>query len=683
MRQLVVDMAGNHEYIEFVPVNSWASCDRIEDNLFDHRFDYVDHTRNPYPEHWTPPPTYHEKIQLDFNVSRSMLIPSRDVSYRLQKSGSPCDLFFSIKRHGDFTRHMARAYTDILKTRNVLEAARAVNDAHERLTEFGYSYAMSDDEITDLAKRKSRDFSRAINAIPGEYSDARFNKACELLESLGLAFSEKAIGYAKLNCELFALVNRALDEHWLVRQLRRKCAYEVERVARDLALVQRRKQVYCSDFSLSRQRDRNSSNRIALDNTIAYDEDDKSNYFTLSELSEKSVSNPEIRRNEMFVRLRGFEEIAQESNHDAVFFTVTAPSRFHSVSNGAVNPNWLEADKPDAKTSHKYLMGVWSNLRKALDKNKIKVYGMRIVEPHQDGTPHHHLLLFMEKSSRKFVTSEFRRLAMADTPDEKGAKKYRFKAEVINWSKGSAVGYVAKYLSKNIDGQHIQSDKGSSLTGSDAAERVVTWARVNQIRQFQFIGGPSVTVWREMRRLREEFKEDDALFTDLNQDEHFLLEKVRRSADEGDWKAFCYAMGGVFVKRKDQTVKAEYTVSNAIEKLIASGGEYSPTRYGDMAQARLNGLMFQKVFIATRFRNWKTENKEQFLRAQQGIMENVVDYFDALEREKEYERMCDDMYEQYEQQLAQYEEMQALLFTAPEEIGATNLEGEAPPDWWH
>ncbi|MGQ4498676.1 replication endonuclease [Vibrio parahaemolyticus] len=675
MRQLVVDMAGNHEYIEFVPVNSWVSCDRIEDNLFDHRFDYVDH-RFTTPEDFIPSAV---------KAAMSAPIYSHDKSDFIERpTTNPCfDLLKSIHRNGAFAPHMARAYTDILKTRNAVEAARAVNAAHERLTEFGYSYAMSDDEITDLAKRKSRDFSRAINAIPAEYSEARFNKACELLESLGLAFSEKAIGYAKLNCELFALVNRALDEHWLVRQLRRKCAYEVERVARDLALVQRRKQVYCSDFSLSRQRDRNSSNRIALDNTIAYDEDDKSNYFTLSELSEKSVSNPEIRRNEMFVRLRGFEEIAQESNHDAVFFTVTAPSRFHSVSNGAVNPNWLEADKPDAKTSHKYLMGVWSNLRKALDKNKIKVYGMRIVEPHQDGTPHHHLLLFMEKSSRKFVTSEFRRLAMADTPDEKGAKKYRFKAEVINWSKGSAVGYVAKYLSKNIDGQHIQSDKGSSLTGSDAAERVVTWARVNQIRQFQFIGGPSVTVWREMRRLREEFKEDDALFTDLNQDEHFLLEKVRRSADEGDWKAFCYAMGGVFVKRKDQTVKAEYTVSNAIEKLIASGGEYSPTRYGDMAQARLNGLMFQKVFIATRFRNWKTENKEQFLRAQQGIMENVVDYFDALEREKEYERMCDDMYEQYEQQLAQYEEMQALLFTAPEEIGATNLEGEAPPDWWH
>ncbi|MEF1214415.1 replication endonuclease, partial [Vibrio alginolyticus] len=162
--------------------------------------------------------------------------------------------------------------------------------------------------------------------------------------------------------------------------------------------------------------------------------------------------------------------------------------------------------------------------------------------------------------------------------------------------------------------------KGSSLSGSDAAERVVTWARVNQIRQFQFIGGPSVTVWRELRRLRDEFKEDDALFTDLSQDEHFLLEKVRRSADEGDWKAFCYAMGGVFVKRKDQPVKAEYSVSTSIEKLIASGGEYSSTRYGDMA---------------------------------------------------------------YEKHLALYDEMEALLLTDPQEINASCWVGAAPPDMMH
>ncbi|HCM1314074.1 replication endonuclease [Vibrio parahaemolyticus] len=676
MRELVYDMAsGKQEWIDFVPVHSWASCEHIPDNLFDHRFEYVDHRFT----------THEDFIPSAVKSAMSASIHSRDLSDFIERpTSNPCwELPKSLHRNGDFARHMTRAYTDILKTRNALEAVRAVSEAHARLTEHGYSYAMSDEQITNLAKRKSRDFSRVLSAIPLEESQARFDKACQLLDSLGLAFSPEQIQYAENNCELFALVNRALDEHWLVRQLRRKCAYEVECVARDLALVQRRKQVYCSDFSLSRQRDRNTSNRIALENTIAYDEADPSNYFTLSELSAKSVSNAEIRRAEMFVRLRGFEEIAQESSHDAMFFTVTAPSRFHSVSKGDINPKWLEAGKPDAKEAHAYLMGVWANLRKSIDKSKIKVYGMRIVEPHQDGTPHHHLLLFMEKSARKFVTSEFRRLAMADSPDEKGAKKARFKAEVIDWSQGSAVGYVAKYLSKNIDGQHIDSDKGSSLSGSEAAERVVTWARVNQIRQFQFIGGPSVTVWRELRRLRDEFKEDDALFTDLSQDEHFLLEKVRRSADEGDWKAFCYAMGGVFVKRKDQPVKAEYSVSTSIEKLIASGGEYSSTRYGDMAQARLNGLMFHKIFIATRFRTWKTENKQQFIRAQQGIMSNVVDYFDALEREKEYERMYDDLYEQYEKHLALYDEMEALLLTDPQEINASCWVGAAPPDMMH
>ena len=81
-------------------------------------------------------------------------------------------------------------------------------------------------------------------------------------------------------------------------------------MARDLALVQRSKQIYCSDFSLNRHRDRRNSNEIALDNTVAFDEENPENWFTLKELSEKSVSNPSIRRGEMFVRLRGFEEIA-------------------------------------------------------------------------------------------------------------------------------------------------------------------------------------------------------------------------------------------------------------------------------------------------------------------------------------------------------------------------------------
>ncbi|TKF05624.1 replication endonuclease [Vibrio kanaloae] len=658
------------EMIDFVPVQSWATADRIHDNRFDYLSSYKDHTRPAYPLSASVLPALNHQIY-------SHDVTGLDAPVRTVCNSLPSGL----KRNGDFTRHMLRAYTDVCKLRGEIESSRMLHRAHDRLTKNGYSAAMSDDDIRQLADNKSKQFGRVIANLPDV--ESQFESCVELLASLGLGFREEAIKKAESNNELHSLVARAIDNNWLVRQLRRKCAYEVEQVARDLALVERHKQIYCSDFSVRRHRDRMKSNEIALDKTVAFDENDPQTFFTLSELSAKSVSNPELRRNEMFARLNGFENIAKKSDHDAVFYTVTTPSRFHAVSGGVTNPNWEKAGRPDAKQSHDHLIGVWSSLRKILDKNNIKIYGMRIVEPHQDGTAHHHMLLFMEKEHRAFVTSEFNRLALADTPNESGAKKYRFKSELIDFSKGSAVGYVAKYVSKNVDGKHIDKDRSSNLDGIAAAERVVTWARVNRIRQFQFIGGASVTVWRELRRLREELNEEDAMFSDLNNEEHLTLENVRRAADAGDWEAFCYAMGGVFVKRKDQTVKAAYEVTNTIEKLIESGGEYSTTRYGDAAQARISGLMFRDVLVITRFKSWKVENKDKFIASQQKIMSGTVDWFDALEREKEYEYMLDSQYEQYEKHLARMDEIEALvLFGSLEPHGACSV-GAAPPDTFH
>ncbi|MCE7534844.1 replication endonuclease [Aliivibrio fischeri] len=599
--------------------------------------------------------------------------------FNLRQSDWRQPVFSTFRKHRDFGNHMVNTFISVCEKKDYFESLRLVQAANDRLCQNGYSSALSDDEIKEMAFRKSQEFKKIISKIESE--SYRFMRICALIDDLGLAFSDLAIKRAMNAGELFALVNRGCDEIWLRGQLRKKCAYEVEQVARDLSLVQRHKQLYCSDFSVARQRARKSSNRTALEQTVAYDVDNEENYFTLAELSDKSVSNPKIRRSEMFVRLRGFEEIAQESNHKAVFYTLTSPSRFHAVSNGQVNQNWLDANSPTAKDTHSYLLGVWTALRKVLDKKKIKIYGMRIAEPHQDGTPHHHFLLFMKPKDRHFVTTQFKRLALIDSPREAGAKKYRFKAEYIDWSKGSAVGYVAKYLSKNIDGEHIQADKGSSLNGIEAAERVVAWARVNQIRQFQFIGGPSVSVWREMRRLRNEFNEDDVMLNDLNGAEHYLLEKVRRAADIGDWKDFCFAMGGVFVKRADQSVKLNYTVHDAVAKMLESG-ELSPTRFGDMAQGQINGLIFKNVFILTRMRNWKTENKAKFESAQKQIMRGVVDWFDALEQEREYERMCESHYAEYEAHMQYIEQCEAIMLCSSEIYDMCSV-GAAVPDTWH
>jgi hypothetical protein len=112
-------------------------------------------------------------------------------------------------------------------------------------------------------------------------------------------------------------------------------------------------------------------------------------------------------------------------------------------------------------------------------------------------------LLFLRPEEVEFATAVFRKHALKEDGYEPGAQEHRFTVTPIDEKFGSATGYIAKYISKNIDGYGMDGelDDESGQPVKEMAKRVRAWASRWNIRQFQQIGGAPVTTWRELRRL--------------------------------------------------------------------------------------------------------------------------------------------------------------------------------------
>jgi Bacteriophage replication gene A protein (GPA) len=414
------------------------------------------------------------------------------------------------------------------------------------------------------------------------------------------------------------MLGRVADEVFWRRALRRAHATLLESAAVDLGMVRAGRGCYVSDESLKRRRGQLARNAAALASTLAVNERGES--LTLAEIAARGVADKAVRRAELMTRISGFEVIANDVGHQADFITVTCPSRYHKWRRGetdakAANPNYQGATPKDAQ---QYLAKQWQKFRAAAARAGLGLYGFRIAEPHHDGCPHWHMLMWHAGTTAKGKDAGevlgallARYFLHNDSPDEKGAAEYRIKVERVDPAKGSAVAYVAKYVAKNIDGYKVERD----LYGNPALEssaRVEAWAATWGIRQFQQIGGAPVGVWRELRRLHpgnvpaeagqvlhEMVQMVNASAIDAamvgterhNAQAHQMSPKADDSeAQEGQrirkgWAAYVMAQGGPTAKRKAHVLRVNRTDTGEIG------------RYGDVKAATVVGIAAQSVTL--------------------------------------------------------------------------------------
>ncbi len=311
---------------------------------------------------------------------------------------------------------------------------------------------------------------------------------------------------------------------WWRRRMRAHFGQAVENAMRARGYVRKGKAAYCTDWALRRRTSQRVRTNTMLQSAVAINEDGEQ--LSLFDAAQASVSNPVNRRHELMTRIRGFEEIATECGHIAIFGTLTAPGFFHAQhSGGGENAAYARQGRRSVKAAQLWQCERWAIARSRLHKAGVEVYGFRIAEPHHDGTPHWHLLLFMKKEHAWIVKWILRAVWCIEYADEKGASKYRCNFKKINPMLGDAAGYIAKYVAKNIDGFEVGNDYEAGGESKTTAHRVDAWASTHRIRQFQQIGGAPVGIWRELRKAQPGSCYD-------------AIESARMCADAGDWRGF-------------------------------------------------------------------------------------------------------------------------------------------------
>ncbi|MDH5939940.1 replication endonuclease, partial [Vibrio splendidus] len=184
-------------------------------------------------------------------------------------------------------------------------------------------------------------------------------------------------------------------------------------------------------------------------------------------------------------------------------------------------------------------MEQWRLARAHFAKQDIPWFGLRVAEPHKDGTPHLHAFVYCPAEYKAELMRICAKIARSEDGDElynKKKRKARFHAKPCNPKKGSATGYIIKYISKNINGAHLP--KGAA---EETAVSVRAWASAWGIKQFSQSGSPAVGLWRQLRRANKADVAIDEALIDLH--EH---------ADKSRWKEFTQHIGDLRLAHETQ-----------------------------------------------------------------------------------------------------------------------------------
>ena len=242
--------------------------------------------------------------------------------------------------------------------------------------------------------------------------------------------------------------------------------------------------VICDAVLQSKQRQNRYAEQFAEEHQLTAEIDDSPFSVPFS----KAASTSQKRAAKLYVRALGLEEYCTKVGLKGFFVTLTLPGSYHPNPSSGKN-SWVGATPVEG---HDEIHRKWRIVQREVNRKFGKLFGIRVEEPHEDGCPHWHLLVYVDPAHESAFRQIIGRYFGSDTAA---------KVDAIDPAKGRGASYIMKYI------MPVLNATADSMAARYQAHRA-TWGK----RAIQIFDHPgSSTLWDEMRRIKAESVEYQSL----------------------------------------------------------------------------------------------------------------------------------------------------------------------------
>lgn len=296
---------------------------------------------------------------------------------------------------------------------------------------------------------------------------------------------------------------RAACERHHRRQLRKRAAAARQHIAALIGTIGAGGAPYADAYSLARWKERQAAAR-AFGEALAleFEDGERVKLWDVMEASRKA------RISGLYVQSLALEGVAERRGLIPVFITMTLPPVHHpNPSHGRPYAGRDWQDAPSPRDTDEALADVWRRFRARAAKSKIELLGPRVVEPHADGTPHIHALLYLKtENEAATLDRHLRRVCPERVPGRRIASKLVH----IDRKRASPASYVMKYILKSLPAWEQAAEHADGVERDGDPDHlahhaeVAAWASERRLRRFAWLGLHGLrTVWQRVHGMTD------------------------------------------------------------------------------------------------------------------------------------------------------------------------------------